>query len=37
MSEQQVDVIDPVGITAKLLASFPQVATVLASGGRRGR
>ena len=37
LAEQQVDVIDPIGITAAVVASFPQVATVLASGGRRGR
>ncbi len=35
LSEQQVDVINPTGITAKLLANFPQVAAVMARGGRR--
>ena len=36
MSEQVVSVIDPVGITAQVLAAFPQVAHVLAAGMAAG-
>ncbi|MCU1586698.1 MAG: hypothetical protein JWN31_191 [Frankiales bacterium] len=35
LAEQQVSVIDPTGITALVLASFPTAAAVIASGGRR--
>jgi hypothetical protein len=37
LAEQQISVIDPVGITAQVLAEFPKVAGVMAGGRRRVR
>jgi hypothetical protein len=34
MSEQQVSVIDPTGLTGQVLEVFPQVAAVMARKGR---
>jgi hypothetical protein len=34
LAEQQIDVIDPTGIVSQVLAHFPTVAAVMATGGR---
>jgi hypothetical protein len=36
LAEQQIDVIDPTGITATVLAELPHVAAVMATGRRSG-